>query len=76
MFADHSTNHEVLLTCRQIQERTGLSRSTILRKVRDGTFPAPVKTGKRAVRWRESDVSVWIDSCPPSNGEAAKGKEG
>ena len=62
---------EVLLTCRQIQERTGLSRSTIFRKVRDGTFPAPVKAGKRALRWRESDIRVWIDSRPQSNGETA-----
>ena len=33
MFTDHSTNHEVLLlTCRQVQERTGLSRSHHLQK--------------------------------------------
>ena len=62
---------EVLLTCREVEQRTGLSRSTISRKVRDGTFPAPVKAGKRALRWRESDIRVWIDSCPPSNGETA-----
>ena len=62
---------EVLLTCREIEQRTGLSRSTIFRKVRDGTFPAPVKIGKRALRWLESGIRVWIDSCPPSNGETA-----
>ena len=75
MFTDHSTNR-FLLTYREVEQLTGLSHSTIFRKVRDGTFPAPVKVGKRALRWRESDVRAWIDSCPPSNGEAAKGKEG
>ena len=65
-----------LLTCRDVEQLTRLSRSTILRKVRDGTFPAPVKAGKRALRWRESHIRAWIDLCPPSNGEAAKGKEG
>ena len=60
-----------LLTCRDVEQLTRLSRSTILRKVRDGTFPAPVKAGKRALRWRESRIRAWIDLCPPSNGEAA-----
>ena len=60
-----------LLTCRDVEQLTRLSRSTILRKVRDGTFPAPVKAGKRALRWRESHIRAWIDLCPPSNGEAA-----
>ena len=61
MFADHSTNHEVLLTCRQVQERTGLSHATIYRKIRDGSFPAQLKVGAQAVRWRASDICTWID---------------
>ena len=72
MSTDHSTNHEFLLTCRQVQERTGLSHSTIYRKIRDGSFPAPVKVGAQAVRWRASDIRTWIDSFGRSNGETAR----
>lgn len=69
MFTDHSTNRDFLLTYREVEQRTGLSRSTIYRRVRDGTFPPPVKTGKRAVRWRESAITAWIESRPDADGD-------
>ena len=37
-----------------------MGRSTIYQKVGKGTFPAPVKIGSHAVRWREADVRRWI----------------
>lgn len=40
---------------------TGLSRSTINRKLELGEFPQPVKFGKRCNRWRAADVRAWID---------------
>lgn len=49
-----------LLRISDVIERTGLGRSTIYRKISEGTFPAPVKVGKAAVRWRESELSAWI----------------
>lgn len=52
----------VLLRRPEVEKRTGFSRSTIYAIVSDGTFPAPVRIGKRAVAWRESDVSDWIQS--------------
>ena len=45
---------------KQVEARTGLSRSTIYQYVKDGVFPKPVPLGPRAVGWLESDVSVWI----------------
>ena len=45
---------------RQVQTRTGLSRSTIYQHIKDGVFPKPVPLGPRAVGWLESDVSEWI----------------
>ena len=45
---------------RQVQTRTGLSRSTIYQYIKDGVFPKPVPLGPRAVGWLESDVSEWI----------------
>ena len=44
----------------QVQQRTGLSRSTLYQYIKDGEFPASVQLGPRAVGWLESDVSDWI----------------
>jgi prophage regulatory protein len=45
---------------KQVETRTGLSRSTIYQYIKDGDFPKPVPLGPRAVGWLESDVSDWI----------------
>lgn len=45
---------------KQVEIRTGLSRSTIYQYIKDGAFPKPVPLGPRAVGWLESDVSEWI----------------
>jgi prophage regulatory protein len=47
----------------KIKARTGLSRSTIYARVSDGSFPAPVKIGQRAVGWIASEVDAWIAAC-------------
>jgi len=46
----------------QVQQRTGLSRSTLYQFIRDGAFPSAVALGPRAVGWLESDVSDWISA--------------
>lgn len=43
-----------------VKARTGLSRSTIYKRVSDGTFPRPVKIGARAIGWLEADIDAWI----------------
>jgi prophage regulatory protein len=45
-----------------VQQRTGLSRSTLYLYIKEGTFPASVSLGPRAVGWLESDVSDWISA--------------
>lgn len=51
---------ERLLRLRDVMDRTGLGSSTIYRYISAGRFPAPVKIGGYAARWRESDVEAWI----------------
>ena len=49
----------------EVLEITGLSRTTIWRRAREGSFPSPVRLGgerTRAVGWREQDIYDWIDS--------------
>ena len=53
----------------EVLEITGLSRTTIWRRERDGSFPAPIRLGgehTRAVGWREHDIYDWIDSLSPA----------
>ncbi|WP_341023885.1 helix-turn-helix transcriptional regulator [Brevundimonas diminuta] len=44
--------------------RSSLSRSTIYRKISDGTFPPPVKLGTRGAGWQESKLDRWIADPP------------
>jgi prophage regulatory protein len=37
------------------------SGSTLWRKVRSGTFPAPVKLGPAITAWREREVASWLN---------------
>ena len=38
-----------------------ISKSTLWRRVMDGTFPAPVKLSPRVTVWRVEDVRRWIE---------------
>ena len=49
---------------REVEEITGLSRSTIYRMVKTGQFPQPVRIRPKAVRWRLSDILAWMESMP------------
>ncbi|WP_342747466.1 helix-turn-helix transcriptional regulator [Tropicimonas sediminicola] len=45
----------------EVQARVGLSRSTIYDMMALGAFPRPVRIGRRAVAWRESDITAWMN---------------
>lgn len=49
-----------ILRRKQVQARTGLSRSTIYLYIKADLFPKPIALGPRAVGWIESEVSDWI----------------
>ncbi len=38
----------------------GFSASTLWRKVKQGTFPAPVKLSERVTAWSAASVSAWV----------------
>lgn len=50
---------ERFLRRKDVEQATGLGRSTIYDRMKEGSFPRPVPVGKRAVAWRESDVARW-----------------
>jgi prophage regulatory protein len=49
-----------ILRLKVVLERTGLSRSTLYRKMRERTFPKALRISVRCCGWRESDVEAWL----------------
>jgi prophage regulatory protein len=43
---------------------TGLSRSTIYKKMDEGRFPKSLKLSETCVRWKDNEIAEWIDSLP------------
>ena len=46
---------------------TGLSRTTLWRRVKTGDFPPPIRLGgpeSRAAGWRRSEIETWINNRP------------
>lgn len=61
--------HLTILRRKQVEARTGLSRSTIYAKMRrnpnrpsdyDPTFPKQVSVGAKAVGWIEAEIDAWL----------------
>lgn len=55
-----------------VKARTGLSRSTIYLRVSEGSFPAPVSLGGRAVGWIEAEVNDWLAKRIEASRKAAR----
>ncbi len=50
-----------ILRLKQVENRTGLKRSTIYNRITLGTFPKQISLGgSRAIGWLESEVNDWI----------------
>lgn len=51
---------EFFLRLPQVLARVGFSRSTLWRRVRDGSFPSPIKLSARVTVWRQRDIDDWM----------------
>ncbi len=60
-----------ILRRKQVEARTGLSRSTIYDRIKAGTFPAPISLGAKAVGWVESEISAWLNARIQESRKAA-----
>ena len=49
-----------IVRLKTVLARTGLSRSTIYRKIAEGTFPAQIKISTNGAGWKESDINRWV----------------
>jgi predicted DNA-binding transcriptional regulator AlpA len=41
------------------------SSATLWRKVKDGSFPAPVKLSERITAWKVEDIRAWMIQIQP-----------
>ena len=56
---------EKLLTAGAIAEKLSLSKRAVFRMRSAGLICAPVRVGAGAIRWRLSDIELWISmGCP------------
>ena len=62
-------NALTILRRKQVEARTGLSRSTIYSKLKhnpkrpsdyDPSFPVPISIGAKAVGWIEAEIDAWL----------------
>lgn len=55
-----------------VLDRVCLSKTELHRRIKSGTFPAPIKIGARSVAWTESSIDSWIASliCSPAEEES------
>jgi prophage regulatory protein len=52
----------------EVEATTGLSRSSIYAMMDAGDFPRPIRIGKRAVAWPQSEIEAWLANRPTSKG--------
>jgi prophage regulatory protein len=54
------TSPNRILRLGSVLGQTGLSRSTLYRKIQAGSFPAQVRISERCIGWRQSDIEQWL----------------
>ncbi|MFT8245228.1 helix-turn-helix transcriptional regulator [Roseomonas sp. BN140053] len=55
---------DYLLRIAEVEKQSGLTRSSIYRRIKEGTFPAPRALGAGQVRWPQSEVTRWQEGLP------------
>ena len=55
-----SSSRKKFLRLTQVKESTGLSRSSIYRKIASDEFPRPVRLGPKSVAWIEGEIQQWM----------------
>lgn len=62
----HPIELEQLLTLAQVLKATSWSRTSLYRKIAEGTFPRPIKIGASRIAFRASEIKKWMESRPHS----------
>lgn len=57
-----TADNDRFLRLLEVMHITGLSRNTIYRRMREGSFPKQLRIGPNSVAWLQSDISAWMTS--------------
>jgi len=49
-----------LIRNHEVRSRVGFSNTTLYEKIKQGTFPRPIKIGDRMVAWNSEEIDSWI----------------
>jgi prophage regulatory protein len=63
---DLSHTDTTLLRRREVTRRTGLSRSSLYSRMKEGKFPKPVYLTPSTPAWLESEIAGWINGLVAS----------
>ena len=57
-----STQENRIVRLPEVMRLTGLSKATIHRRYRDGTFPRPLRLGPQSIGWWREEILEWLES--------------
>lgn len=58
--SEYRSSPPAIIRRKEVEARTGLCRSTIYQRIKDGKFPPPIRLGERSVRWVASEIDDWV----------------
>ena len=53
-----------IIRLKTVLHRSGLSRSTVYRKIKEGTFPPQVPISANGAGWSETEINLWVANPP------------
>ncbi len=53
---------EAVIRVKKVLLGTGMKKTTLYRKIREGSFPSPVHLTEHCVGWRLGDIRDWLKS--------------
>lgn len=63
-----------LLDLHEVKAIAGLGKTMIYRKVREGSFPKPLKPGGVSTRWSEREVQAWLEDLKGARDAGLRGE--
>jgi prophage regulatory protein len=52
----------MILKIEEVVKKCHMSRATIYKKAKEGTFPKQIKLSERSSGWLESEINDWIQN--------------
>lgn len=53
-----------IIRLKTVLHRSGLSRSTVYRKMKEGTFPCQIPISSNGAGWSEAEINRWVANPP------------